>query len=109
MKGTTESLVLYNWMPVTGGLLLNTPISFPANTFPFDTVPSKPCLEAEATQRTPGLAQLTPPQPHSPQATAERLKGFAYGSHCSFFYPGHAQQAKESWRRWGEGRGVGEG
>ena len=65
MKGTRESLVLYNWVPVTGLLLLNTPISFPANTFPLDAVPSKPCPEAQAAQRTPGLAQLTL-QPDSP-------------------------------------------
>lgn len=56
--------MLYNWIPVTG-LLLNIPISFPANTFPLDAVLSKQCPEAQATQTTPGLAQLTP-QPDSP-------------------------------------------
>lgn len=86
----------------------NTAISFPANTFPLDAVSSKPRPEAQATQRTPGLAQLAP-QSASPQAIAEGLKGFAYGSHCSSFYPGHAQQAKESWRRWGEGSRGGRG
>lgn len=39
IKGIRCSLVLFNWVPVTGLILLNTPNSPPANTFPPDAVP----------------------------------------------------------------------
>lgn len=39
IKGIRCSLVLFNWVPVTGLTFLNTPNSPPANTFPPDAVP----------------------------------------------------------------------
>lgn len=61
MKGIKCSLVLYNWMPGTSLLLLHTPSSSPANISTWCSA-LKPCLQAQATQRTPRFAQLTPRQ-----------------------------------------------
>lgn len=69
-------------MRVTGLLVLNTPLK----------VVSGGSSNPEDHRTT------HPSQPDSPQPTAEGLKGFTYGSHCSSFYSGNAQQAKESWR-----------